>query len=177
MKYNVCTYILYTANHQYIVRIVDRWDLYKYRRAFFENRRTFLRQVIHWSGKSHCWTWPLTWATLSTAFTQLHLSCRPMNVNVRCDLFFDAFRSQSKAGWPDWANFCLLGHCLLRVVFENDKIRPNYWASSCHGKRSLLILQRSNWAAFFGYFFTNSSGHPDRKATIYRLQAGRWAHV
>jgi hypothetical protein len=56
----------------------------------------------------------------------------------------------SEPGWPDWANFRILGNCSFSTVFY--RISPNFWTTIFHGKSGRNGL---------GEFFANSSGHPD----------------
>jgi hypothetical protein len=61
-----------------------------------------------------------------------------------------------RPGWPDVANFRLLGDCLLGAVFwKLQKYRS--WTTFFHGINNVLILA-NNW---LGDFFKNSSVHPD----------------
>jgi hypothetical protein len=40
----------------------------------------------------------------------------------------------SGTGWPDWANFRLMGDCLLWKFYENCRSSPHFWATSSWGK-------------------------------------------
>jgi hypothetical protein len=62
-------------------------------------------------------------------------------------------------GWPDWANFHLLGDfvCTFWHFFENFPRIPNSSVTFINGKRYVLILA---WATFWAIFLSSSSGHP-----------------
>jgi hypothetical protein len=58
---------------------------------------------------------------------------------------------------PDWANFRLLGGCLLCAFFENFRNSPGFLASLSQGKIYVLILT----SYILGDLFSNTSDHPD----------------
>jgi hypothetical protein len=59
----------------------------------------------------------------------------------------------------DWANFRLLGDCLLGAVFLTYRSSPHFWTTFFHCKSDVLILTKNGLGYILGDFFTNSSGH------------------
>jgi hypothetical protein len=55
---------------------------------------------------------------------------------------FDFYQLQISPGWPDWANFHLLGDYFLWAVFENWYRRPIFWAIFSTKKSFVLILTK-----------------------------------
>jgi hypothetical protein len=78
--------------------------------------------------------------------------------------FFISFRLQYtlQAGWPDWANFRLLGDCLLWVVFVKIAEIAQLIGQLFYTVKVVhYFLQKVVWATFWATFWaTNSSGHP-----------------
>jgi hypothetical protein len=57
-------------------------------------------------------------------------------------------------GWPDWANFCPLGDCLLLGQFlENCRRSLHFWAAFVLGKVYGLNLTKKLVGLHFGRFF------------------------
>jgi hypothetical protein len=90
------------------------------------------------------------------------LKCRRMNrvpprICKRCYRW-----TQTHSGWPDWANFLLVGAGMLWAGFENYKSSLKIWATF---STEIVILTEKGMGATFGaIFFTNSSGHPGAPA-------------
>jgi hypothetical protein len=80
---------------------------------------------------------------------------------------------QTWTGWPDWANFCPLGDCLLWAVFENFKCSRNF-----PQLRLCIILAKNGFGYISGDFFTNSFGHSayDRLWTLCITSATHFFH-
>jgi hypothetical protein len=71
------------------------------------------------------------------------------------------FTQGSLAGWPDWANFRLLGNCLLWAIFKKFQTSPKILCCGFPRYKSCSIFDlEMGWATFWATFFTNSSGHP-----------------
>jgi hypothetical protein len=66
----------------------------------------------------------------------------------------------SQTGWPDWANFRLLGHFFRWAFFSYRS--PIFLATSMQ-KSDVLILTKNVSGGALGDIFTNSSGHPEHK--------------
>jgi hypothetical protein len=64
------------------------------------------------------------------------------------------------SGWPDWANFRLLGDCFRWEVFKNTKIAHIFCSFLQWKKMYTLILRKIGLDHILGDFLTNSSGHP-----------------
>jgi hypothetical protein len=65
----------------------------------------------------------------------------------------------SRAGWPDWSNFRLLGVSYLWTLFRNLNKKPKFLGYILF-PRIRSFCQKNDWATFWPIFFTNSSGHP-----------------
>jgi hypothetical protein len=69
--------------------------------------------------------------------------------------------AHTPSGRPDWANFRLLGDCLLWPVLLK---MTKFWATLFHGKfmyiHTYWFRQKMEWATFWAIFPQNSSGHP-----------------
>jgi hypothetical protein len=60
----------------------------------------------------------------------------------------DAIKNGSRPGWPDWANFHLLGDCLLwAVTMKIRKVFKNL-GNFFHRKCCALSLTKMDWATF-----------------------------
>jgi hypothetical protein len=58
-------------------------------------------------------------------------------------------------GWPDWANFRLLGNYLLWVVFVKiTEVAQKNWAIFFKGKSFVLIMTKNGLGYTLGDFFT-----------------------
>jgi hypothetical protein len=88
---------------------------------------------------------------------------------VVCRVDSQGTKSSKQPGWPDWANFRLLGDGLLWIVFWRG---PNFRATFFHGKSCVLLLTKGGLGYILGYFFTNLSGHNAKNWEPERAEIG-----
>jgi hypothetical protein len=67
----------------------------------------------------------------------------------------------STAGWQDWAIFSNWAIVNFGHFLEITVIAKYFWGTFPHGKSYVLFLRKNGLGYMLGYFFTNSSSHPD----------------